>query len=574
MNTYTKAALLLFAFIFMSCDKDYNTIGSDIVGSEHFDFEKYTVQNINVFTEQTNAVQSNNLTLNALGVYKNPVFGTTKAHIVSQLELVTTNPDLGYDYFMDPAKDSVYVYIPYFSTLESTDTSGNNTYTLDSIYGNKTNGKIDIKIYENGYFLNNFDPTDDFVSAQKYYTDDKGLITTNLVSTTGMLNNASVPSESSEFTISNNEFIIYKTDGNGQNLNSSGVVTTNPDEYVVKERKAPGIWINLNKTKFKERILDQAVNGKLFNNNVFKQHFKGLYFEVNNSGSEEDGFLAKLDLTKAEVVMQYQSYTTDQGSSPDPTNAVNKSIVFRMGYSATSVNRANTVNLIETTETANYLNALNGINTANTQGKLFLKGGHNGTVAFIDLFGSDLTGADNGGPNNIPDELDVIRENGWLINEANLVFYVDQAQMNGTNLAEPNRIYLYDATNNTVIEDYAYDSSVISTNTKYSKYIYSGIGEITDSKVVKYKFRITEYLNKLIKTTDTSVDLNIRLGLVVTESINRVDFLKIKTATSIAQVSTIPVASIMNPLGVILHGTQTSEIDKKLKLEIYYTQPN
>ena len=28
-----------------SCDKDFNTIGSEIVGGDHFDFEKYDVQN-------------------------------------------------------------------------------------------------------------------------------------------------------------------------------------------------------------------------------------------------------------------------------------------------------------------------------------------------------------------------------------------------------------------------------------------------------------------------------------------------------------------------------------------------
>ena len=49
MNTFIKAVLLLFAFTFISCDKDFNTLGSDIVGDEHFTFEKYNAENLNSY---------------------------------------------------------------------------------------------------------------------------------------------------------------------------------------------------------------------------------------------------------------------------------------------------------------------------------------------------------------------------------------------------------------------------------------------------------------------------------------------------------------------------------------------
>jgi hypothetical protein len=35
-----------------------------------------------------------------------------------------------------------------------------------------------------------------------------------------------------------------------------------------------------------------------------------------------------------------------------------------------------------------------------------------------------------------------------------------------------------------------------------------------------------------------------------------------------------PESSVMNPLGTILHGSNSTDEDKKLKLEIYYTKPN
>jgi hypothetical protein len=51
---------------------------------------------------------------------------------------------------------------------------------------------------------------------------------------------------------------------------------------------------------------------------------------------------------------------------------------------------------------------------------------------------------------------------------------------------------------------------------------------------------------------------------------------KLKTANAFT--SQAPKASVMNPLGTILFGTNipigSANYDKRLKLEIYYTKPN
>jgi hypothetical protein len=57
--------------------------------------------------------------------------------------------------------------------------------------------------------------------------------------------------------------------------------------------------------------------------------------------------------------------------------------------------------------------------------------------------------------NGVADELETIRKNGWLINEANLVFHVDGDAL--TNGFVANRIYLYDFQNNRPIFDYVTD---------------------------------------------------------------------------------------------------------------------
>jgi hypothetical protein len=53
--------------------------------------------------------------------------------------------------------------------------------------------------------------------------------------------------------------------------------------------------------------------------------------------------------------------------------------------------------------------------------KLYLKGGE-GSMAILELFGPD---ADN---NGVADELETIRNSGWLINRLNLVFMLMQVQ--------------------------------------------------------------------------------------------------------------------------------------------------
>lgn len=549
MNTYTKAALLFFAFIFISCDKDFNTLGSDIVGDEHFNFTEYFAENLNAYVEGTGPVQTNNLALNSLGIYKNPVFGTTKAHFVSQIEMGTPNPDIGYNHYIDPSKDSVYVYIPFFSTLESTETDGSRTFSIDSLYGD-SQAKFNLKVYENGYFLRDFDP-DNNNQTQKYYSDFKPTIDTYKGSQ--LLNIGSV-SENTEFFFNKNEIVIYKTNDNGQFYNSSGDLTTDPSQYVVKERKDPGIWLNLHKEIFKTKILDAVALGKLYNNNTFKQHFKGLYFEVEELIAGQ-GSLVKLDFTKAEIVVQYHSYSSND------TNAANlskRTLNFQMGYSATGSKKSNTINLLELSPVeTNYSNALQ---VGASQEKLYLKGGANGSVAYIDVF------------NDV--ELQTLRDNNWLINEANLVFYVDQSEMSAAEY-EPLRIYLFDATNNIPLLDYYTDASTVASSPSFNKFVYGGIIEkSSDGKGFRYKIRITDYINNVLNGTTPSTNGNSRLGLVVTESINVTANVSLKPATPSDDPVLIPVASVLNPLGTVLYGTQTTDLTKKLKLQIYYTEPN
>jgi hypothetical protein len=171
---------------------------------------------------------------------------------------------------------------------------------------------------------------------------------------------------------------------------------------------------------------------------------------------------------------------------------------------------------------------------------------------------------------NTPGELETMRSNDWLINEANLVFHIDDTKMAGS--YEPNRIYLYDLNNDRPVVDY-YNDATTSTDSKKAKSVFDGIinkEAVTNGRGKTYKIRITNQIRNLIKNADST---NVKLGLVVTEDIATNVWDKLKTANAYS--SYLPKASVMNPLGTILYGgNATIPEDKRLKLEIYYTKPN
>ena len=79
-NSFFKSFLVIIASIalFASCDKDFNQIGSDIIDDGHFGFLKYTDASVVAFNQGVGVVQTNNLPLNSLGIYDNPVLEKPK----------------------------------------------------------------------------------------------------------------------------------------------------------------------------------------------------------------------------------------------------------------------------------------------------------------------------------------------------------------------------------------------------------------------------------------------------------------------------------------------------------------
>lgn len=581
--------LLTVAVTVISCDDEYNQMGTNIVGNTHYDLNRYVVNNIKAYSQSTGAVQSNNLPILSFGIMNNgTLFGNTKASFVSQVELVNVNPTVGYY----PEIDSVYMYIPYYSTLDETLDTGERIYTLDSVYNyNASNpAKFKLELFENNYFLNDFDPNDNFETDQKYYNNQE--IDISSMAGTSLLNNSSNTDQNNEFYLDKSELYIYKTNGNGEYVDSDNVVLADQFDAsirVIKERFTPGIWLDLDTNFFQTKVLDESLNGTLANNNIFKNNLKGIYFKVTEN-TPGVGSLAMLNLTQAQIKIIYKAANTDDTAA----TKTRRELSLRMGYNTTTNISCNNINFLEYSENTNYQNALLTANIATGDEKLYLKGGE-GSVAFIDLFGNEdvKTINENGelisGTNNVSDELDELRSRKWLINDAILTFYIDQDAVSSTE-EEPLRIYIYDVTNNATIADYTADYST-TTNSKYNKYGYGGIiNQETDAngvqKGLQYSVRLTEYIKNLLEIdsnndgkVDTDLTANIRLGVSITEDINTALNAHLQNTFTIAndeattEIKYVPVSSIMSPLGTVLYGSNTTD-EKKIKFEIFYTDPN
>lgn len=569
-NSFFKIfSVITIAIAVTSCDKDFNSLGSDIVDNSNFTLEAYEVENITGYSKATGAVQSNNLPINSLGIYNDPYFGTTKAHLVTQVELSSVAPTIG----SNPVIDSVYLYIPYFSTLKSTTSTGERVYELDSVYGYSETAKFKLNVFENNYFLRDFDPEVNFQSTQNYYSDEKFLI--DAQRGTELLNNSSNTAQNDQFLISNKELYVYKTNGSGQYVDATGEILTSqtdPSVRVIKERKAPGIWLDLKNSFFQQKILDAAASGVLFNNNIFKEYFRGLLFEVEEINPNQ-GAMAMLDFSLAEFKILFKS---EIGSNVP----LRRTLSLQMGYKTTGNKKSNTINFIEHVKSTNYNNALVASNDVIGDDKLYIKGG-NGSVAFLDIF-------DDAELERLRDH--VLNDN-WLVNEANLIFYSENTVTNASGQIEPERIYIFDATNDKPIIDYFADPST-NFDVKKNKQSFGGlitkIKDVAGNEIAsQYTFRVTEYIKRLLINEDTNNNTNIRIGVSVTESINLSANAYIKPSSPIVigadNVEFLPVASVMNPLGTVLHTASSTAtyvnannevVPMKLKLKIYFTKPN
>jgi len=531
-TSFIKKTLLAATLVLLySCDKDFNAIGGDLIGDNQFDLGDPELYDVIAYNQKVTPVASNNLDINALGIYDNPAFGVTTANFNTQVSLTTYGTELGEGVIID----SVTLNIPYFSTAKSI-SEGVTTYELDSIYG-PASGKIKLSVYESGIFMNDYKAND--VNASKFYYTDKNVEFQAQAEALGTrLNNSVNKSENDEFYFNSKE--IKET-----------TPKTSTAAEVVKRIK-PEMRLHLDTIFFRNKIF-KAPKAKLAADDVFKNYFKGLYFKVENSGVLP-GTMGMLNFKEGKINVFYRAKTAI--TTDAETERESKTLTINLTGNTTSL-------LQESNPVEKYAASSASANDEAEDEKLYLKGGP-GSMAIIEL-------------SQFKSQLEDIRNNvtkkKWKVNEANLIFYVDESEMSKTGVVVPERVYLYNATNNTPLLDYLTDGSVINGSPKKSKYIFDGmIQTVTQNNSKIYKIRITDHIRDILKNTTVE---NVKLGLVVTENIavSASSKLDPKSVNS-SNFKEIPTASVMSPLGTVLFGSTAASGDKKVKLQIYYTKPN
>ena len=408
---------------------------------------------------------------------------------------------------------------------------GATVYDVDSLIGNR-DASFKVKIQELDYYLRNYDPSDNFESLQKYYSDDYFI-----------QNFAGQILFDDTVEINTNEVVIYREDD---------PETDDIDEStIVKERLSPRLRIPLENEFFQSKIIDNEGSDDLLNRDNFNLFIKGLMISAYDFS---DDLMLILDYANAKIKINYEYDEYDTNDTTDDTSddtIEKKKSVFEINLQGNQINIINKENYSQ--------EIVENVNSTENLSRAYLKGGQ-GIILELDLF------TDNNGVN----VLDEIRSKGWLINEANLTMFVDQDMISSFGgLIEPFRVYLYDIEGKTPLVDYFIDNS---TGQKQSdeKIIHNGMLEYDeDKKGLKYKIRISEHIKNIVRNDSTST----KLGLAVTSSIANSLNTDVKVTD---QIKFIPASTAINPLGTVIYGPnpEPQNFDKRLRLELFYTEIN
>lgn len=601
MNTVKKLFHLgIFALVIVACNQEFNSVGVDLIATDQFDTESREFP-VFVSVNTLEDVQSDQLGVVHFGAYNFPNLGTKKANITSQLT-IATNPRFGI--FSQDQEDegnatnvnqideneritSVFLEIPFLVNQNDTDgdgvidildidpenvesdtdgdgitdlletqggtnplavdsdgdgindnedtdnsgyDTGDNFYEIDSIFGNRETS-FNLKVTELTYHFNALDPNNNFETPTSYYSGrdfyEEGFTGSTLFDDT--------------FHLDFDEVTFNYTEDDPE--------TPDIDETTqVETRLSPRLRIPLDTAYFQQKILDEEGNESLANDNNFKNHIKGINIRMENSA---ENLYMLLNLSAATVRLNYEYDVNQDQDTEDTTDDVIETAQQTFFITPGGVQ----INHLENEQT---------ISNINPQESLSLYGGL-GNIGQIKLFDQDDS------TTNLTD----FRSTNLLINEANLIFYVDpiitENWTEGDLIAE--RLYLYTLENNQPLADYFSDPTS-GINNSLNKTIHSGILEYQDGIPYRYKFRITEHISNLIRSEDENLVENLDLGLVVTANINSI-FVKNAKLSEEEEVF-YPLAALQNPLGTIIVGPNPPQNlqEKRLKLEVIYTDFN
>lgn len=530
----TVSATALLAF---SCENDVNEIGSGI-----FNGASSNVYYADVVSYNTNndSIRSDEQVLQSgiLGVYEEPVFGRVKVRFYSQARIGILNPDFGDNPKMDSVIlnipvfyktgedditiDTTYVYLP--EGQEPSDTATiriKRTYKLDSIYGN-SDQPITLRVKEVSKYMQS---QDSIHYSNPALANCQGCDNINNIETfPEVLGTQQITKE---------------------------IVTVQTKKLNDPETELPAVVykIKLDKDYFEQKFIGNEGSSSMGDQASFiRNFFRGIEISV----QEDQGFLFNFqpNSTSFNLAMYYNYDKTNEEGEVENKSGVLP--LFFNTYWSSSPGYNVQVNQFEhTNRSSQFVNAYTNPNTVEGDSRLYLSG-MDGTKTIIKIN---------------QDELNEIRHHvendGWAIVGAELNFSVDDSY----GLKKPPYLYAWN--------NYTEDGKVKNKNFKditsfYNRYPtfvqFNPMYNYKDDDK-KYTIRITDYIKEIVEKGIVYEDAKIVLSLG--------NFLMIPTS-SYSEILNPgnPFYSdrAFNPNRVVLHGNNSEQSDKKLRLKIYYTK--
>ena len=599
------SSILLTVIFFVSCNKDYYSVGIEIFDQQFDDLKTKTFP-VFSYQQSLDKVQTNNISSVQLGTFNDDFFGKTTSGFISQLDVFSlqTFGDFNQDQEIEGSLTdirvineeeqltAVYLDLPFYTNTNDSDGDGvidlydsnpadqesdsdndgisditetraglnplsndsdndgildpndddnssynleSQVYEIDSIFGNR-DASFDLKVYQITYYLSSLDPDNNFESSKEYFSNDnfyqKGFYGKTLHDDTVNLNFEEIP-------------VLYSEDD----------PNTEPDELTeVNYFETPRLRAPLDISFFQRYIMNLEGSDKLTNQANFNNYFNGIIVQAENFS---DDLFMSLDISNARIALEYDYNFYNTNGTDD----VSDDIIERKKKVNTIPLGGVTYNLHEHTGyNQSIADEVAASNDNIPSEKIYL----NGTkfVSKLKLFSDD---------SSISAELQELKAKDVLINEANIVLYLDKNIHKSNYQFLPQRLYVYSYKDGEPIEDYNKDfsQSFSPTATNANKFLFGGLLQYdSNNKPTSYKFNITNHISNIVKYDS----LNIDLGLTTTSNIEDIS-LKNGYFANLSRLN-LPSPSIALPFPVALFGSNVSEPDlsKKLKLEVIYTE--
>lgn len=572
-----------------SCESEDFTLGESLVSGEPFTLTKQTYAIESVKQLSLDRVQTNKMPLYQLGNYKDPLFGETRASLVSQVQLSLPNPVFGelsasaeIDNDLDERETvtKVILYIPYQrASSDESDRDGDGVPDIFDVDPDDPQSDSDGDgLTDNDERLLGTDPLSEDTDKDGITDADDPETTANSFARRFDLDSIFSFSDQDGFklTVRPSDYYLRDNDPQTDFLESQayfsdkqslfepflgnslfeGPVVISDFQYVtyneddpatpdvdesltidVSQSRDPGILVELDKSFFQDRIVNLEGYEALRSQSNFKDHLRGLHLSIDAS----DDLMLLLDLSTAfiEIEYEYDSINTQDATDTFRLNFITGSAQgFTQGI---AVNTWEYERLMPTTSNESIL-----------PNRMYLKGG-NGSLVQFEL------------PQRVIDDA---KQNNWLINEASLEFYVDQEAMAPIPF-EPPRLYMYKSTNSFPI--YNARNEISSSQTALGVYqnYDASLRRSANGRGESYKINITDYFNDIVVRDSLNVPINISVSANI--AFPQVQQAILEDGSAIDY----PLMSGIIPFGTVLYGPSSEVMkEKRLKLNLFYTALN